>query len=111
VQALTWDYPTEGRPPPAGPGAELGGAGVGLGVADEPPHPLQPRLRRPRRAAVVARKAYLWWDVNAGRWTGHDVPDFPPDKPPDYRPPPDATGYAALAGTEPFITQADGKGG
>jgi formate dehydrogenase major subunit len=57
-----------------------------------------------------ARKAYVWWDADAGRWTGHDVPDFPPDKPPDYRPPPDATGYAALAGTEPFITQADGRG-
>jgi formate dehydrogenase major subunit len=57
-----------------------------------------------------ARKAYVWWDADAGRWTGHDVPDFPPDKPPDYRPPPDATGYAALAGTDPFITQADGKG-
>jgi formate dehydrogenase major subunit len=57
-----------------------------------------------------ARKAYVWWDEDAGRWTGHDVPDFPPDKPPDYRPPPDATGYAALAGTDPFITQADGKG-
>ena len=57
-----------------------------------------------------ARKAYIWWDADAGRWTGHDVPDFPPDKPPDYRPPPDATGYAALAGIDPFITQADGKG-
>ena len=57
-----------------------------------------------------ARKAYIWWDADAGRWTGHDVPDFPPDKPPEYRPPPDATGYAALAGIDPFITQADGKG-
>ena len=57
-----------------------------------------------------ARKAYVWWDGDAGRWTGHDVPDFPPDKPPDYRPPPDATGYAALSGSEPFITQADGRG-
>jgi formate dehydrogenase major subunit len=57
-----------------------------------------------------ARKAYVWWDADAGRWTGHDVPDFPPDKPPDYRPPPDARGYAALAGSEPFITQADGRG-
>jgi formate dehydrogenase major subunit len=57
-----------------------------------------------------ARKAYVWWDAAAGRWTGHDVPDFPPDKPPDYRPAPDATGYAALSGSEPFITQADGRG-
>jgi formate dehydrogenase major subunit len=57
-----------------------------------------------------ARKAYIWWDQDAGRWTGHDVPDFPPDKAPGYRPPPDATGYAALSGVDPFITQADGKG-
>ena len=27
-----------------------------------------------------------------GKWTGHDVPDFPPTKPPDYQPPPDAQG-------------------
>jgi formate dehydrogenase major subunit len=57
-----------------------------------------------------ARKAYIWWDQDAGRWTGHDVPDFPPDKAPGYRPPPDASGYAALSGVDPFITQADGKG-
>ena len=30
--------------------ADLGGAGVGLGLAGEPAHPLQPRLRRPGRA-------------------------------------------------------------
>ena len=23
------------------------------------------------------RKAYVWWDEAAGKWTGHDVPDFP----------------------------------
>ena len=35
----------------------MGGARVGLGVADEPAHPLQPRLRRPRRQAVVGAQA------------------------------------------------------
>jgi formate dehydrogenase major subunit len=55
------------------------------------------------------RKALVWWDDSAGTWTGHDVPDFVPDKAPDYRPPDDATGAAALAGTDPFIMQADGK--
>ena len=34
------------------PRAVLGRAGVGLGVADEPPHPLQPRVGRPRGQAV-----------------------------------------------------------
>lgn len=56
------------------------------------------------------RKAYVWWDGKAGRWTGHDVPDFVPDLPPDHVPPPGATGPAALRGDDPFIMQADGKG-
>jgi formate dehydrogenase major subunit len=55
-------------------------------------------------------KALVWWDAEAGRWTGHDVPDFEPDKPPGYVPPPDAEGPAGLAGDDPFIMQADGKG-
>ena len=53
------------------------------------------------------RKAYLWWDGE--KWTGHDVPDFQPDKPPDYRPEEGATGPDALTGTDAFIMQADGK--
>lgn len=56
------------------------------------------------------RKAYVWWDAEAGRWTGHDVPDFEATKPPTYRPPAGATGPAAIAGDDPFIMQADGKG-
>ena len=32
------------------------------------------------------------------------------DKPPDYRPPPDASGPAAIAGDTPFIMQADQRG-
>jgi formate dehydrogenase major subunit len=55
------------------------------------------------------RKALVWWDPDNGKWTGHDVPDFVPDKNPGYRPGADATGAAALAGTDPFIMQADGK--
>jgi formate dehydrogenase major subunit len=38
------------------------------------------------------RKAYVWWDEDAGRWTGHDVPDFDVTKRPDYRPADDARG-------------------
>jgi len=55
------------------------------------------------------RKAYVWWDAEAGKWTGHDVPDFETTKPPSYRPDPDAGGIEALAGDDPFIMQADGK--
>jgi formate dehydrogenase major subunit len=56
------------------------------------------------------RKALVWWDTDTGRWTGHDTPDFEVDKPPGYRPPDDATGPAAIAGDDPFIMQADGRG-
>jgi formate dehydrogenase major subunit len=55
------------------------------------------------------RKALVWWDDDAGRWTGHDVPDFVADRPPSYRPPADATGVDAISGIDPFILQADGK--
>lgn len=56
------------------------------------------------------RKAYVWWDADRGEWTGHDVPDFEPRKPPDYLPPEGALAEEALAGTDPFIMQADGRG-
>lgn len=55
------------------------------------------------------RKALVWWDADQGRWTGHDEPDFVADRPPDYKPPREATGPDALAGDDPFIMQADGK--
>ena len=56
------------------------------------------------------RKKYIWWDAEAGRWTGDDVPDFPVNLDPSYRAPVDATGPAALDGTDAFIMQADGRG-
>jgi formate dehydrogenase major subunit len=55
------------------------------------------------------RKALVWWDPDKGRWTGHDIPDFVPDKAPGYQPPDGATGPDGLSGTDPFIMQADGK--
>ncbi len=55
------------------------------------------------------RKRYVWWDAEQRRWTGEDVPDFEADKPPDYRPPPGARAQAALAGTDPFVMQSDGR--
>ncbi len=56
------------------------------------------------------RKRYVWWDEQAGRWTGYDVPDFPADKRPDFRSPEDADGMDAIGGDEPFIMMADGRG-
>lgn len=56
-----------------------------------------------------AAKAYVWWDEQAGEWTGQDVPDFEKTKPPSFVPEPGATGPAAIGGADPFILQSDGK--
>jgi formate dehydrogenase major subunit len=56
------------------------------------------------------RKKYVWWDEAEGTWTGEDVPDFQPDKRPDYRPPDGARAQDAIAGHHPFIMQPDGRG-
>ncbi|GAA2608801.1 formate dehydrogenase [Streptomyces axinellae] len=64
----------------------------------------------PEGAPWSAGKALVWWDEAAGRWRGHDIPDFVEDRPPSYRPGPDASGPDALTGVDPFIMQGDGKG-
>lgn len=56
------------------------------------------------------RKRYVWWDEDKGHWTGHDNPDFIPDRHPDYRPAESARGLDAIAGDTPFLMQADGLG-
>ena len=55
------------------------------------------------------RKRLVWWDEDAGRWAGDDVPDFPIDKRPDYEPADGAVGPDAHGGADPFIMQADGR--
>ncbi|MEA2270751.1 MAG: formate dehydrogenase major subunit, partial [Solirubrobacteraceae bacterium] len=55
------------------------------------------------------RKRLMWWDAERGEWTGPDVPDCVPDKPPDYVPPPGARAEDALRGDDPFLMQPDGK--
>ncbi len=56
------------------------------------------------------RKAYVWWDEGEQKWTGHDVPDFPVGTAPSHRPAPGTGGPEGIAGDDPFIMQADGKG-
>jgi formate dehydrogenase major subunit len=55
------------------------------------------------------RKKYIWWDGEEEKWVGEDVPDFTPDKRPDYVPPEGAEAEDALRGDEPFIMQGDGR--
>lgn len=54
------------------------------------------------------RKKYLYWDKEKGKWAGSDIPDFPPDKSPDYRPAPGARGMDAIGGDRPFMMKPDG---
>jgi formate dehydrogenase major subunit len=65
---------------------------------------------RPDGTPWSERKKLVWWDPAEKKWTGFDVPDFEPTKPPDYRPPVGARGTEAISGVDPFIMQADGKG-
>jgi formate dehydrogenase major subunit len=56
------------------------------------------------------RKKLIWWDDEQEKWTGWDVPDFPPTKHPDYRAPDHAEGMDAISGDDPFIMMGDGRG-
>jgi formate dehydrogenase major subunit len=55
------------------------------------------------------RKRYVWWDADAGKWTGEDVPDFVVDRDPHHVPAEGAEGPDAIAGNEPFVMQGDGR--
>ena len=94
-------------------GAGPGRLGVGLGVAGEPPHPLQPRLGRPRRhSRGASARSYVWWDdgdaraVDRARRAGLR-------RRPSPRPRAGPTGRErprrASAADDPFIMQTDGK--
>jgi formate dehydrogenase major subunit len=65
---------------------------------------------RPDGRPWSERKKLVWWNAPTREWTGLDVPDFAKTKAPDYRPPQDAVGDAALAGDRPFIMHPDGVG-
>ena len=56
------------------------------------------------------RKKLVWWDETKREWAGYDNPDFIVKRPPSYRPGKDARGQETIAGDDPFIMQADGKG-
>jgi formate dehydrogenase major subunit len=95
------------RPDPPG---TPGGAQLGWGYA----WPANRRIMYNRASADPEgrpwseRKKYIWWDGQ--KWTGYDVPDFAPTKPPSDPGKPGATGLDALPGTAPFIMKADGLG-
>jgi formate dehydrogenase major subunit len=65
---------------------------------------------RPDGSPWSEEKKLVWWDEEAGEWTGLDEPDFPDDKPPGYEPPEGATGTDAHPGDAPFVLHDDGLG-
>lgn len=64
---------------------------------------------RPDGQPWSERKRYVWWDEEAGEWTGYDVPDFPQTKAPETPADWSAGGMAAHSGSDPFIMMSDGK--
>jgi formate dehydrogenase major subunit len=56
------------------------------------------------------RKKLVWWDKAQGKWGGIDIPDFVPDKAPEYRPTGNESGLAGIPGDAPFILHEDGLG-
>ena len=56
------------------------------------------------------RKKLVWWDKTQEKWTGDDNPDFPVDKPPDFRPTGTESGLGAIPGDAPFMLHEDGLG-
>ena len=56
------------------------------------------------------RKKLVWWDEAQGKWGGIDVPDFVPDKSPEYRPTGNDSGLDGIPGDAPFMLHEDGLG-
>src|SRR5436309_1894187 len=56
------------------------------------------------------KKKWVWWDAEAKKWAGYDVPDYIATKPPNDKAKPGAAGMDALPGTAPFIMRPDGLG-
>ena len=71
------DEVNQARAAQAALGAGPGRGRVGLGLAGQPPDPLQPRVRRPRRHPVErAQEVRLVGRRAAASGSAHDVPDF-----------------------------------
>ena len=93
----------------AGPGRRR----VGLGLAGQPPDPLQPRVCGAGRYAVERAQEVRLVGRRGQRREGQvdrcGRAGLRADRPPDYVPEPGAKGPDAIGGQDPFIMQTDGK--
>ena len=64
----------------------------------------------PNGEAWSENKKLIWWDAAQHKWTGVDQPDFPIEKPPEFRPSGSEDGLEAIPGDAPFILHEDGLG-
>jgi len=55
-------------------------------------------------------KKLIWWDGTQRKWTGRDVPDFPVEKSPEFRPTGNESGLDGIPGDSAFISHEDGLG-
>jgi formate dehydrogenase major subunit len=55
-------------------------------------------------------KKLVWWDAAQRKWTGIDVPDFPVEKSPDFKPTGNEEGLEGIPGDAAFILHEDGLG-
>lgn len=56
------------------------------------------------------QKKLVWWEPVQRKWTGIDQPDFPVEKPPEFRPVGSEDGLNGIPGNAPFILHEDGLG-
>ena len=84
---------------------------LGLGLAGQPAHDVQPRQRRPRGQALErAQEIRLVGRGAAASGPAWMCPTSSRPSRPSYRPAPDAKGMDAIDGDSPFILKPDGKG-
>jgi formate dehydrogenase major subunit len=79
-------------------------------AADPQGRPWPKETRLARQFGDGKAVGYVYWDEIGQRWTGLDVPDFPPDKAPGTPADPEGVGMAFHDANSPFILKADGKG-
>src|SRR4030081_1929971 len=86
------------------------GHGWGVGSPAAPRHLYNRASAKPTGEPWSERKKLVWWDQGQHKWTGIDVPDFVPDKSPEFRPTGNESGLAGIPGDAPFILHEDGLG-